>query len=183
MLDIYHEQNFITKFEELRTKRNSIMHSINMKLEVHALEIISEILWVYKYLFPSGSWVTARRNHIQSSPMTELVGYDMNEYEMVREFSMLSDLLKPVQMKEYFGVNKKQRFYICPVCAHETRDFELEPKTAQLSPNKSNSTNLYCFVCQNNTEVTRKNCIEDDCKGNVISNEYEICTTCGYDQG
>lgn len=46
-----------------------------------------------------------------------------------------------------------------------------------LFPNKPTSTNLYCVVCDQNYKVIRSNCVNEDCKGNVIS-EDETCLTC-----
>lgn len=170
---------FIGKFDDLRKKRNSIMHTIDKRINFHALEIIVEILSVHKLLFPEEKWINIRRRFIEESPLSALNAAEHSEYRVIWEFSMLANMLKPADTKKYFNFNKKQRRYICPICDSETSDSALEPRTALLSPNSSHSKNVYCFVCNYDTSVTRTDCEKLNCKGNVISDEYGICLTCG----
>ena len=94
------------------------------------------------------------------------------------------DLVGAADAKRFFGFNKRQRKYICPNCVREHRLLHSEenPMTAQLSPNKPNSTNLFCFVCRENISVIRKRCKNVDCKGNVIHADSDFeCLTCFLD--
>jgi hypothetical protein len=174
--------DFATKYEELRRKRNSLMHTIDKRIQLHAIEVITEILSVHKYLFPGDSWINVRREFLELSPLSELHSSDWVEPRVIREFSLITEVLKPSEMKEFFGCNKKQRRYICPECHYASGDAEIYPKTALLKPNKSTSRILYCYVCGKDMEVTRDKCKSGDCQGNVISVEYEICTSCGDGQ-
>jgi len=176
------DDSFIRKYEDLRKKRNAIMHTIDLRIDIHALDIISEILSVHKSLFPNSSWIETRRGFLEESPLSELGGIDFVEQRVILEFSILTNLLTPVQTKEYFDFNKRQRRYICPECEHESSEAQIQPRTALLSPNSSNSTVLYCFVCTNEMDIVRIHCNRDQCNGNVISDEYNICCTCGSRQ-
>lgn len=170
---------FITKYEDLRKTRNSIMHTVDRRIDLHVSDVIIEILSVHKHLFPGTNWIKVRRGFLEKAPLTELHSYDYIEPTLIWEFSLITELLKPSHMKEFFDFNKKRRRYICPHCQFECRDSDLFPKTALLEPNTPKSTTLYCFVCENVSEVKRIKCTDEDCPGNVISVELETCATCG----
>lgn len=175
--------SFIIKFDDLRRKRNAIMHTVDRRLNLHVTDVIVEILSVHKHLFPDINWVGVRRKFLEKAPLTELHSYDYVEPRLIWEFSLITELLKPAHMKEFFDFNKKRRRYICPNCQHESRESEFKPKTALLEPNTSKSTNLYCFVCEGIIEVERTDCTNEECPGNVVSVEFETCATCGYTVG
>ncbi len=106
------------------------------------------------------------------------------EAQLAWELFIVFSLLKPAQVKKFFGIDKKQRIYICPKCKNESSDFKMiEPRYAVLRPNTPESTYLYCFVCRDSHPVTRDDCEDSECKGNVISDEYGDCCTCGVDHG
>jgi hypothetical protein len=46
------DEDFVAKFNALRLKRNTIAHSIDKRLQVHTIEVIDAILFMYKALFP-----------------------------------------------------------------------------------------------------------------------------------
>jgi hypothetical protein len=175
--------SFISKFEDLRKKRNTIMHTVDRRLDLHVTDVIVEILSVHKHLFPDVNWVRVRRDFLEKAPLTELHSYDYVEPRLIWEFSLITELLKPAHMKGFFDFNKKRRRYICPNCQHESHELELKPKTALLEPNTPDSTSLYCFVCENVIEVERTDCTNEECSGNVVSIEFETCATCGYSVG
>jgi len=170
---------FSKMFNSLRKKRNSVVHTVDKRIDVNVVEIIRYILDAFHYLFPEKSWIKTRRQFIENSP-SNVIYPDSEEYAVVWEFSLLTELLKPSEMKKYFSFNKKQRRYICPECQYIVREGEMLPRTASLSPNTPRSTNLYCFVCDTNITVEREKCEHDDCSGNVISKDSGNCATCGY---
>ena len=49
---------------------------------------------------------------------------------------------------------------------------------------KLKSNNVICLNCQEENLVIRKDCTNDDCKGNVIhdGDNGEVCLTCGQEQ-
>ena len=159
------------------------MHTVDRRINLHVGEVIGDILWVYKHLFPEGDWVKTRREFLEKSPLAELHSTDFVESKVIWEFSLITELLPPSQMMSFFGFNKRQRRYICPKCYYASEDSEIKSRTAVLNPNTSESTTLYCFVCDETIIVERTDCPEGDCRGNVLSEEYGICTTCGIGIG
>lgn len=174
-------KGFQEKFEELRQKRNIIMHTVKKDLTIQATDVIADILSVHKHLFPKQNFVTCRRAALDVSPSSELHSNDHVDFHVIREFSLVVELLSPSQTKEFFDFNKKQRRYICPKCAYECRENGDLPRTALLTPNTPASDMLFCFICEEKHMLTRESCPDTTCKGNAISLEFDICTSCGQD--
>jgi hypothetical protein len=173
------DDKFRTRFEELRKKRNAIMHTVDKRIDIHVTDVILEILTVYHDFFPDQSWVRIRRDFLEKAPLSELHSPDHVEPRVIEEFTLVADLLEPAAMMTFFGFNKRQRRYICPHCNRASGDSELRPMTAILRPKSPTSTNLYCFICEESIQVERTDCPEADCPGNVIASEHRICVTCG----
>lgn len=174
-------EEFNLTFNKLRKKRNSIVHTVDKRINLQAKEVMVEMLTMYKKFFPEGNWVHERRKSEEASPMSKLHSSDHIEPRLVREFSLLVKLLSHSELMEFFNFDNGQRVYICDYCKEVCNDYydDLYPKTAILKPNKSDSTNLYCFVCEKNIKVERIKCSNVGCKGNVISRDYATCLTCG----
>ena len=172
--------DFSSQFNELRDKRNRIMHSIDKTLIVSVNDVIEAILYMHKTLFPNERWPSIRLQFIRQAPDIELGIYDSTVNRISWEISTAIKIMPPSQVKKYFGINKKQRFYICPKCLLEAdHHLGLEHKVAVLKPKGPNSTELYCAVCNRLSIVVRKNCT--NCLGNVLS-DNAICLTCGQNQ-
>lgn len=179
------EAEFINLFNSLREKRNSIIHSIDNNLNIHVIEVVDSLLYMHKILFPNETWGQVRLDFLQKSPLTQLDGViDYVTNRVCWEIFLVSKLLPPAKVKSYFGVDKKQRPYFCPKCYrnanHDAGDFEY--RLAVLKPKGSESTQVFCPVCNLGYEVVREDCeIEStkECPGNVISYEYGLCLTCG----
>lgn len=177
-------EEFVQLYEQLRKLRNKIMHSVDNRLVVSAHEVIVSILELHHYLYPEESWTVVRREFLGNSPATHL--YHDNEhfeYPVIREFLTVFEFLSPSEINRFFGISKKQRLYVCPECHAEAQDYsEIEPFYAVLRPNEPNSNQLFCFVCNGLHTITRESCVQDECPGNVISNDYGVCCTCLTDQ-
>ncbi len=172
--------NFIERFVSLREKRNTIMHSVDKSLSVPVLEVIESILFMHKHLFPAETWGQVRCQHLLRSPDIELGSIDYVKNRTCREIYLVIDLLRPTQVKNYFGIDKKQRRYFCPNCYDEAdHNADNFHKLAILSPKGKDSTYVYCPVCNSKFAVSRENCEQDSCLGNVISTEHGMCLTCG----
>lgn len=171
--------DFVRKFDDLRVKRNAIMHTVDRRINLHVGEVIADILAVYKHLFPGGDWVKIRREFLEKSPLAELHSTDFVESQVIKEFSLVTELLQPSQMKEFFDFNKRQRRYICPGCYDASENSQIQSRTAVLKPNTPSSATLYCFVCDENVAIEREDCPYEGCRENVLSHQYGICATCG----
>lgn len=170
---------FVAEFEALRLKRNAIMHTVDRRLSVHVEELILAILTIHSHLCRGERWTAARKRSLENSPVARLLSDDHVDAVLSWEFSLVCELLKPKEMKEFFAFNKRQRRYLCPYCNHQTMDMDVWPRTAHLVPNSASSNNLWCFVCGKNQEVYREGCSDPECPGNVLSADYGDCSTCG----
>lgn len=172
-------EEFAAEFERLRKQRNSIIHTVDKRMVARLEEVLVEVVSVFKMFYPDRDWKEERRRQLSISPAATLYSSDWVTSALISEFSLFYDLLSPKDLKNLYGINKTQRWYICPECHYETRDMELYPKCAQLKPNSSKSNTVLCYICDKLHDVGRKHCEETECKGNVISPEMEMCLTCG----
>lgn len=170
---------FVNTFNSLRSKRNTISHSVNKQLQVHTTEVIESILYLHKTLFPVENWAKIRARFINSYPDVAL-GSEFSRNHACRELEVVLTLLPPSAVKTFFGIDKKQRLYLCPVCIGEaSSQQEFDHKLAALRPKDPTSTTLYCPICDVEHAVVRKDCGKDGCLGNVLSGDEDRCLTCG----
>lgn len=169
---------FADRFNTLRRQRNSIMHTVDRGTRFTATEVITSILEISDNLLGPCSWVSCRRSFLETDPDSVANSSDYVECVVSREMSKIIDLLDPAALKRFFGFNKRQRRYTCYNCYAACRDWNLPLKTAQLKPNTPTSSTVYCFVCEETLAVKRRACEDEDCKGNVIVLDDDICLTC-----
>jgi hypothetical protein len=171
---------FAGQFHDLRKKRNKIIHSVDKNIVVDVREVLEGILSMHSALFPSERWASVRLRFLEQAPIAELGAYEYARNRVCWELSVVIDLLKPSKVKQFFGIDKKQRQYSCPGCLDEAnRDAGFEHKLAVLKPKGPKATSIYCPVCDYNYTVVREPCSESHCKGNVIHPEWGCLTCCG----
>lgn len=178
------DTKFVDLFDRVRKVRNSAMHSVNAKLRISPKEVILIILEAHEHLFPDQSWVMARKEFLLSAPDVH-VYFDNDHIDgaLVRECMAVYNLLSKSERERFFNVAAAVRKYICPFCSYESAKLDGPvPNYAVLKPNKPTSTTLWCFVCNDTHLVIREHCSEEGCKGNVISEDYNRCCTCGEEQ-
>jgi len=173
--------NFKELFNKLRLIRNTIFHTVDRTIRFSEKEVILTILEIAEELFDHQQWTQVRRAYLESTPSSAVWSADTVGLRLSREMLLVIDLLEKADLARLLRFNKRQRRYICPNCTNECRlvESDLQPKTAQLSPNKPSSNNIYCFVCKKNISVLRVECSMPKCKGNIINadDNYE-CLTC-----
>jgi len=172
--------DFIREFNAVRAKRNTISHSIDKNLQVHTSEVIETILFFHGVLFPHANWVKSRMKFIENAPLAKLSGGDFSTNLICRELSAVLAILQPSAVQKYFGIDKKQRRYLCPKCFYNAnRDGGFEEPLAVLRPKGAESTSIYCLICDGVIPVLREDCSRSECSGNVLSEEEGLCLTCG----
>ncbi len=170
--------NFISTYEDLRTRRNTIMHTVDPSLRLSATEVLLNVLEVSDTFIGKQLWTSRRANAIRQQPNSFAYWGDSSQAILARECLYLIDVLKPAHLRRFFGFNPKQRRYYCYNCQMAASDWDLDVTTAQLKPNKPESTSVYCFVCRKQSNVVREICSHSDCRGNVLDAEDRICLTC-----
>jgi hypothetical protein len=176
---------FQTRYEQLRSKRNIIMHSIDPNLRIQPKDLLIEILEICHDLIAPKAWIKTRKDFIDKAPSSLINDLETQLGDFLGEIAHVISLLQPAQLDKYFGFNKNQRSYICPDCYREVADYfeDTMPKFALLQPKGKTSTSLYCFICNKVIDVSREGCGSENCRGNVISIEpRRLCLTCGSSQ-
>lgn len=168
---------FKHRFERLRRIRNTVMHTVDPRLRFNATEIIESILEVSDELIEARIWTAIRRTFLENEPNSVAYSPDHVDPLLALECLSVISMLKPAQLTKHFQFNPRQRRYFCLQCTLASRDWDLRVITAQLLPNTPSSTSLYCFVCRRTEVVSRKDCPEENCHGNVIY-EDGTCLTC-----
>ncbi|MGM3308678.1 hypothetical protein ACSQ6I_22335 [Anabaena sp. WFMT] len=184
-------------FENLREKRNTVIHSVPKNLDIEYKDLLLNILEISDHLIGKHSWIKTRKTFLENNPNVKMIERDKNlinagiTKRVTYEIQYIIKLLEPRYVKKYFGISDKTQFwYICPHCykafelfSNYGEDFEEIPKLAQMKPKGANTTTLYCLVCDQTSEVSRRDCNrhvcnDERCPGNVIS-DLGICLTCG----
>jgi hypothetical protein len=171
------EERFAQQFEQLRQRRNTVMHTVDRTLEVTPTEVLLFALEATHELSTPRSWMGTRRRYLDRSPFAAAGGADLVHTLVLREAGQLISVLTRAELRKYLGFINNQRCYVCPVC-RELDEADTELSTAQLRPNTAASDTLFCFVCDQETEVERRPCIATGCRGNVIRRHPAECLTC-----
>jgi len=172
-------EDFILRFHDLRNQRNRIVHSVADEPAITVKTVIENILFAHASLLP-GSWAPTRHEFLRKSPAAAVIDNDWTRNRVCQEVSSVIGRLDPSVIEKYFGIDKRQRLYVCDNCMCDAiLDAGFEYKTAVLRPNGPGSTSLYCAVCDSHCVVERRPCQNDSCPGNVFGSETGYCLTCG----
>lgn len=170
---------FTARFDQLRELRNTIMHSTGKNVTVQAIEVVDALLFMHRSLFPDENWITTRREFLRSSPHSALGSGEFATNVACHEAEIAVTQLQPAEVELYFRIPKKQRRYLCPACLDDSNtDAEFNRKLAVLRPKSADAVRLYCPVCNGEHDVSRVDCEQDECLGNVLNYEGR-CLTCG----
>ncbi len=71
--------NFRQRFEDLRSKRNIIMHTVDPELYIKTKNLFVEILEICHYLIEPNSWIKIRGQFIQNEPESVLYSPETRE--------------------------------------------------------------------------------------------------------
>jgi len=174
----------INLIEDVRLKRNRAIHGTTIS-NITPKYIIETILQIFTLWFGKDVWHSELLQNIFDNP---LFGYFDSDYESTLSYRFLDFaliILGKASLSNHISVDIKGRKYFCPKCKQsiESEHDTLESKWAFLNPNKPDSTIISCVNCHTNFEVTRQDCIEGNCKGNVQYDDGEyygglICLTC-----
>ncbi len=185
------DDKFLGHYEEIRTKRNKIIHGIGEE-NLAPEYIINLILWSFTYILGKDSFWNAVLEKFDNHPGLK---YNDEEIELEEVFQnhrieYLKNLIGKAELKHHFQTDITSRAYYCPECTQYMNMMvgdETRSKWAFLNPNLPESESLNCIVCQIHFKVIREDCIKANCKGNVkyfaqgkglFQNDIKICLTC-----
>lgn len=173
--------DFVSRFNEIREQRNKFMHSVGHNIEVSVSQVVDAILYMHKTLLPDEVWPKIRLEFLKNSPSAEFGSWEHATDVVCQETSLAIKHLKPKQIKQYFNIDIKQRAYYCPVCLdNSNKHHELPDKFARLTVKNAHANKLYCPICDSNYNVSRTDCSQEECPGNVIYHDekFSLCLTC-----
>ena len=193
VIDSALSDEFQTVFKELRSKRNTLIHSVPPKnLAIEYKDLLLNILEISQELIGEHLWIETRKMFLSNNRNLKMIQRDDKlinaniTKRVASEIKKIIELLEPSSLKRYFRISdKKQNWYFCPHCykalevfSNYDEDLSEIPKLAQMTSKGSKITTLYCFVCHKTSEVSRDKCNCEGCRTNVIS-DSGICLTCG----
>lgn len=172
--------DFENCFEKCRLRRNKLMHSLNLNLQIELTELLKDIL-LTNYEIIQKPWLELRNEYIEyNEDHIQGGGGVWTNHALAREFTIINDVLSRSEVEKFLGVRKGATFYHCSYCTHNAETYGFDNlHTSYLKPTSSTSTNLFCLICETDSEVTRNKCNNDGCKSNVILNDSDMCALCG----
>lgn len=189
-------QNFLLHFNEVRIKRNKIVHGLGAE-ELTPEYVLKLILNSFTYLLGKDEFWDAVLNKFYQHPGFEYDDQDIEweENNIYNRMEHLNMFLGIGELKRHFTIDITARSYFCPNCIQmaeiSTSEGIIRPtsKWAFLNPNEPIGTNISCIVCQDEFEVLREDCKKEGCKGNVIyledkeeDSHTRICLTCWHEE-
>lgn len=172
-------------FQEVRTIRNQIVHSLYKK-ELSTYYLLDLLFKVSEQLFHVDLFALLRtrdddfpdEEYYVNNPHLE---NDSKYTTLTLRYhlqSWVEEVLGNKRLQSY--LKNKGRAYNCCYCWNTIDQYEI--KTAYLRPNSSISKSLFCSNCLDSYTVIRAQCSNANCKGNVLYREHDgesICLTCG----
>lgn len=133
--DSRYSDDFSVRIDELRKTRNSIIHTVDRRVNVTISQVIEEILWICENDTTKIDWFSVRNKYLEEDPIAKLHSTDHVDSVHVWEFCLVADLLGKAKSETYLGIPNKQRRYICPVCLEncESNESDLKPVIAFLT--------------------------------------------------
>ena len=138
-------ENFVIEFNSFRQKRNSVFHSVNVCQDTSEA-VISYILNIANICDIETLWTIIRQEYLEDSSGAKAINVEQFSDRLCCEMQIMIDILDNNKLIKYFDFDKKKRKYVCPNCYGGLNYKEKLPMTAQLKPNNSKSTTLFCFV-------------------------------------
>ncbi|SET98436.1 hypothetical protein [Hymenobacter actinosclerus] len=183
--DVEATKNLVPLFQEVRTIRNQIVHSL-YKEELNTFYLLDLLFRVSEQLFHTDLFALLRtrdgdfpnEEFFANNPHLEDDSQGTNLEIRYRLQSWAEEVLGNKKLQSY--LKNKGRAYNCCFC-WSTID-RYETKTAYLRPNSSVSKTIYCSNCLDCYPVMRASCLDKNCKGNVLYEEGKgklVCLTCG----
>ncbi len=179
--DIAVDEDFIQFIEAVRQKRNEAIHGAN-KVTISATDLLDNILKAYTLCFGKDAWFVETWHFNFTNPLFGYFDRDFEDAVSYRYLDFALGILGKKKLNKHLKTDILGRGYFCPECKRTIdREYgQLESRWAFLKPNKPDTKVIHCVNCDAEFNVTRKNCLENDCKGNVI-HDYdgeETCLTC-----
>jgi hypothetical protein len=171
---------FRTFFDDVRRKRNKLMHSVP-KDAFEAGTLIRSVLMAAETLYGEMPWPQHCIHEEAQSRTSILDGGDGARNRVMHDIELALEYLKPAEAKRFLGFDIGRRAYICPTC-WDVADHDFTdglPRLAQLLTKSATETRVSCVVCGAISQVERAACGAEDCESNVLGDE-RMCLVCQH---
>jgi len=180
---------FAERFNELRTWRNQIMHQGTAAVALDPKDIAGAMAEQYSELWPERKFVQEWTAYLSTTRSSFFHDHKWStpHMELIEMFDAFFQTLEDRHIRGLTHLKEKNtRRYLCHHCLYfgSIDNSGLSPSEL-MSSYLENPTTLRCLVCDETYDVIREKCVEEECKGNVISatGDYEgLCHTCGSEQ-
>lgn len=175
--------DFVSKFENLRLKRNRLVHSTGIKNLEHEY-VINQTLYFLSSFYKKDKWISLFRQMFISEPTFGFWEYEVEEADFYRILNFVEKTLTKGELNKYLPFDIKSRRYLCPNCTYWLNKHchdEIMPRWSFLKPNAPDSKVIECLICAKEYNIDRTNCKMKDCKGNVVCSQgrnLNQCLTC-----
>lgn len=177
--------NLVEFIEEVRKTRNRIVHGASHN-HITPEYIITIILKTFENFLGVDSWWKTTRGLLIDNPIFGIYNEDYEEADFLERLDYVEQIMGKGAFNNHFKLDLGCRRYLCPWCwealGQESKD--LHSKWAFLAPqNTENAKDVVCVNCKRDHKVSREDCIQKDCKGNVIhhfKDGKQLCLTCGW---
>ena len=172
----------VSLWEDLRKRRNIVMHSVTKKPSVSISELVCAILGSYRLYHSQKAWTVVRLEAHDDDIKNDLGVWQLSmaHSTVSNELRLVERVVASADLRRYFSFHSGRR-YLCPAC-HNSTDHHYAndlPHFAQLIQRRDpGCTSLACRVCEVVSEVTRSKCDKPGCNSNVLSPELGVCLTC-----
>lgn len=177
------------KLSGLRKKRNKYTHGLHREFlypqyVIESISIFLTNLW-------GAEWVKEFKSVMLTEPLYGLSSDEEEQMQLLNYFKFFEKYLSDKKFRKLIGMSENGRRYRCPYCTNCSIEsgMIIDANYALLEPNKPDSIELKCWVCEAYAEVKRHDCSKEDCPANVIFPEDEYyehasncCLTCGSEQ-
>lgn len=179
---------FIQSYERVRFLRNQISHLGRVGQTFQPFELLHILIYQYIELWPGRLWLKDRVDFKSNSRRGFFHdGTNLSaEAEVMHELSFVFGMLRPAEFKAIFGIHKKAKRYMCPVCFdHANVDYaDVDNMCCDTAYLFSDKTQLNCLMCGGTYRVEMHNCSSKTCDSRITIRCDEprrdhFCPCCG----
>lgn len=175
-------------FDEMRSMRNKIMHTIDKNFSVSPSDLARSILTCHEYLVGSNCWIKSRSSYLNRSPEHGInLSEDQSNDSYIllaihREISWITNKLKPSEAKRFFKYNKRLATEQCSACykIFTKCDFFDEKWTDTfihtLQAKNDTDNEMECVVCGHIATLSKTRC--EECESYVTDQSTGKCARC-----
>ncbi|HVJ53471.1 MAG TPA: hypothetical protein VM689_13470 [Aliidongia sp.] len=183
------------KFEgfwnSIRRQRNVFIHSVVPISEVlKPTDLIEKILLTVRTMHREQEWFGHRVEYCQKDEIEAAFSTDSGSRfgRVLQEFEIVFHYLSSKALREYFGLDRRRRTYMCTHCMKECDSDiwnDLHQHFAQFDGKDPSSSAVKCALCARSIKIFRGQCMDKECKSSVLCDDVEygrICLICGIGQ-